>query len=157
VAELDEHPPTGIHRLERVVAGLRAGAARIADFAVQRDHGLLVDHPRRIGEFERVPQFVPQQRHPHVGVGIQFDGDANVAVAAGRREQLRGRGGLARKPAAAHVDDQVRGVEPVDDGAKGGRFIAAAEQRGRQPSVLGAEKGADPLGVHRQSPGEQRE
>jgi len=155
VAELDEHLPPGIHRLDRVVARFRADAARIADFAVQRGHALVVDHPRRFGEFERVPQLVPQQRHPHVGVGIQFDRDANVAVAAGCDEQLRRRGDLAGERAAAHVDDEVRPVEPVDDGPKGRRLVAAADQSGRQPRVLGAEKRHAPLGVYRRSAGEQ--
>jgi hypothetical protein len=87
-----------------------------------------------------MPQLVPQHRYADVGVGIQLEGDANVAIAAGPREQLRGCRGLAGERAAAHVDDQIRPIELVDDRAKGWRFIAAADERGRQPCVVGAEK-----------------
>jgi len=157
VAELGEHLPSGVHRLERVVARLRPHAARVADFAVQRDHGLVVDHPRRIGQLERVPQLVPQHRHSDVGVGIQFESDANVAVAAGGGEQLGGGRGLTRELAAAHVDDQIGRVEPIDDGAKGRRLVAPASERGRQPRVLGAEKRRFPFGVCRRRAGEEHE
>ena len=72
-----------------------------------------------------MPQLVSQHCYSNVGVRIELHGDADVAIAAGRRQQLGGRRGLAREHPPAHVDDQIRLAETVDHGAKGGRFIAA--------------------------------
>jgi hypothetical protein len=110
------------------------------DLLIERAHGGVVGHPRGLGELERVPELVPEERQPGVRLGQELQGDAHVAKGAGRRLQLgRRRGGAGEMP-AAHVDDQVRAAETFEDGAERRRLLTAADDRGGQPRIGDAQE-----------------
>jgi hypothetical protein len=120
-------------------------------------HAGVVDHPWRFGELDCVPELVTEKRQAGVGLGIELEGDAHVSEGAGRRLQLRRRGSRARQMPAAHVDDEVRPHETLEDGAKGRRLGAAADDGGGQPRPIDTQdRRRGSVGPRRRAAGEQQ-
>jgi len=140
-AQFGQHLPACVHRIVRVVAEHQPFARRIADLAIQRDHGWFVHHPWCVREFERVPQLVAQHRDADVAGRIEIQGHAYVTVAAGRRQELRRRGGAAEERAPAQVHDQIGRREPLEDGAERWRMVAPAHDRSCERDVVGSQEG----------------
>jgi len=88
-----------------------------------------------------VAQFVPQHRDADVAHRMKLEGDADVAVTAGCRDELRCGGGGAEERSPAHEDDQIGRGEILEDGAKRGGVIAAAHDGFGHLRVGGPEKG----------------
>jgi hypothetical protein len=99
-----------------------------------------VDHPRGLGELEHVPQLVAEERQAGVGRGIDPDCHADVAIAAARRQQVRGGSGGAEQTAAPHVDDEVRHRQTLEEGTERRRLLGPADDRRRQPRIVDAQE-----------------
>jgi hypothetical protein len=83
---------------------------------------------------------VAEQRQAGVGSRIDFECHPHVAIAAGRRHQLRHScRGAGQKP-RPHVDDQIRFADSVEDRAERRGLLEAADDGDAQPRVIEAQK-----------------
>jgi hypothetical protein len=105
-----------------------------------RDHTGVVDDPRRVRDLERVAQLVPEHGDADVARRVELDRDAQVAIAAGLRQELRGRGRLTSQRAASYVDDEIGRGKTFENRAECVRFVAATDDAGHQPRVVDAQK-----------------
>jgi len=87
-----------------------------------------------------VPQLVAQHRDGDVAGRIEIQGHAHVAVAAGRHQELRRRGGAPDERSLAQVHDQIGRREALEDGAERRRTVAPAHDRVCERGLVGAQE-----------------
>jgi len=90
----------------------RSGAGRVTDALVQRDQAGLVAHLRRLGNFEGMPQLVPDERNHVIGAGVAAHLNPQIPGALRARGEQQSTDDRGRQHATGFdVDDHVTPVQ----------------------------------------------